>query len=115
MGETVRFQAVDGPRIGRVRCEACRGADCGIGSHSGDLWCEPAHSFDRGRLREGRILCCGSGALLIEWNVALSFPTKAKDAKKGMALLQKTDIVKALADVDAALASLSRRPARRPA
>src|ERR1017187_8115984 len=103
MGETVRVQAVDGHELDAYVAKPAGEPIAGLVVIQ-EIFGVNRHirSIADGYAKDGFFAVAPALFDRVERGVELSY--EGEDAKKGMALLQKTDIVKALADVDAALA-----------
>ena len=103
MGETVRIQAVDGHELDAYVAKPAGEPVAGLVVIQ-EIFGVNRHirSVADGYAKDGFFAVAPALFDRVERGVELSH--EGEDAKKGMALLQKTDVVKALADVDAALA-----------
>jgi len=103
MGETVTIQAVDGHDLSAYVAKPIGEPIAGLVVIQ-EIFGVNRHirSVADGYAKDGFFAVAPALFDRVERGVELSY--EGEDAKKGMALLQKTDITKALADVDAALA-----------
>jgi carboxymethylenebutenolidase len=103
MGETVKIQAVDGHELDAYAAKPAGEPIAGLVVIQ-EIFGVNRHirSVADGYAKDGFFAVAPALFDRVERGVELSY--EGEDARKGMALLQKTDIVKALADVDAALA-----------
>ena len=103
MGETVKIQAVDGHELDAYVAKPAGEPTAGLVVIQ-EIFGVNRHirSVADGYVKDGFFAVAPALFDRVERGVELTY--EGEDAKKGMALLQKTDVVKALADVDAALA-----------
>jgi carboxymethylenebutenolidase len=103
MGETVTIQAVDGHELSAYLAKPAGEPIAGLVVVQ-EIFGVNRHirSVADGYAKDGFFAVAPALFDRAERGLELSY--EGEDAKKGMALLQKTDVVKALADVDAALA-----------
>jgi carboxymethylenebutenolidase len=103
MGETVTIQAVDGHELSAYVARPLEDPIAGLVVIQ-EIFGVNRHirSIADGYAKDGFLAVAPALFDRVEKGVELSY--EGEDGKKGMALLQKMDIVKALADVDAALA-----------
>jgi len=103
MGETVEIQAVDGHELDAYVAKPSGEPIAGLVVIQ-EIFGVNRHirSIADGYAKDGFFAVAPALFDRVERGVELAY--EGEDAKKGMALLQKTDIAKALADVDAALA-----------
>jgi carboxymethylenebutenolidase len=102
MGETIKIQAVDGHELDAYVAKTAGEPMAGLVVIQ-EIYGVNRHirSIADGYAKDGFFAVAPALFDRVETGVELSY--EGEDARKGMTLLQKTDIVKALADVDAAL------------
>jgi carboxymethylenebutenolidase len=103
MGDTVKIQAVDGHELDAYVAKPAGEPIAGLVVIQ-EIFGVNRHiqSIADGYAKDGFFAVAPALFDRVERGVELTY--EGEDAKKGMALLQKTDIAKALADVEAALA-----------
>ena len=112
MSETVTIQAVDGHELSADVARSSEGPIAGLVVVQ-EIFGVNRHirSIVDSYAKDGFFAVAPALFDRVERGVELSY--EGEDGKKGMALLQKMDIVKALADVDAALAFARRETGKK--